>query len=760
MYSRAARPSIAHGSTPQNMLVATRIAPSAARKNPVWSHFARPLQTKSLVNTPGDRFEQEADRIADHVVRAPAIATAAAPVARAAGTAPIQRDEDKTGAVLSEGASLAYDQAKEQPGFEAWQKRQTDALKLKLWDNQPAAFKAGIIGFGLGSAGLLGTVFAADPRFRATTIDTLQDINLLLPLSLLPYSEYFPVSSFKYKLPGAQAAPYTFETEFSFDPWFKLMQERWNVPEISLGAGVKSSYSQGQGFSPFSGGSFTLKLGGGIVNLRGFYDKPLPPTPMLISDPARGESPMWLMRSLPGQLEENLPMGSGVFLTVDVLRLPKLLSPQRETPAKIQRKAESAAGDAATADALPLVHDVLRSGQGTPLDTQTRQRMEGSFGLDFSQVRIHTGQQAAQSARSIHARAYTSGTRIVFGQGQYRPHTGEGQRLLAHELAHVVQQAGAGTPAVQRKLVVEDPATALPGTPARQHWEDIRDSLRTLSPDFAVNAAGDVTLSTPDLCKTPARTTDRCLCDMHKLADTWKIKIDDTTWPHTEEANKRVVVQSTRSQIDLGAWGTGAPGGQRIFMDQARILAHELCGHGWLMVQGTHPSGSVVTSGGRLMSRPSHDPTVQVENTIAQEVAGPAAPQRGLHTDPHSGESFGRVTVAEFPTGDAGVASLPAAMQARIDLAATFMTADANLRADILGHSDHQGSAAAIASIARQRARAVRDALVAKGVAATRFNIVDGRGDTECPAGTADNPACRKVEIFVYLFEKSSLRFP
>jgi len=336
MYARAARSSSAHGSTPPNALAATRIAPTAARNNPVWSQYARPLQASSLVNTPGDRFEQEADRIADRAVQSPAAAMGPASVSRSAGTAPIQRDEEKTGAVLTEGASLAYDQAKDQPGFEAWQKRQTDALKLKLWDNQPAAFKAGIIGFGLGSAGLLGTVFAADPRFRATTIDTLQDINLLLPLSLLPYSEYFPVSSFKYKLPSAQMAPYTFETEFSFDPWFKLMQERWNVPEISLGAGVKSSYSQG--FSPFTGGSFTLKLGGGIVNLRGFYDKPLPPTPMLISDPARGEPPMWLMRSLPGQLEENLPMGSGVFLTVDVLRLPKLFSPQRETPSTIRRK--------------------------------------------------------------------------------------------------------------------------------------------------------------------------------------------------------------------------------------------------------------------------------------------------------------------------------------------------------------------------------------------------------------------------------------
>jgi hypothetical protein len=344
MYASAARSSAARTSDTAGKRAATAIAPAAARRNPLWSQYALPLQTKPLVSAPGDRFEQEADRIAEQVTQTPAARLRPDAASPTSATATIQREEDKSGAVLTEGASLAYEQAKDQPGFEAWQKRQTDALKLKLWDNQPAAFKAGIIGFGLGSAGLLGTIFAADPRFRATTIDTLQDTNLLLPLSLLPYSEYFPVSSFKYKLPGAQAAPSTFETEFSFDPWFKLMQEKWNVPEISLGAGVASSYGQGQGFSPFSGGSFKLKLGGGIVNLSAYYNQPLPPTPMLISDPTRGESPMWLMRSLPGQLEENLPKGSGVFLTVDVLRLPKLFSPDREAPPTIRRKSDGAGG--------------------------------------------------------------------------------------------------------------------------------------------------------------------------------------------------------------------------------------------------------------------------------------------------------------------------------------------------------------------------------------------------------------------------------
>jgi len=67
--------------------------------------------------------------------------------------------------------------------------------------------------------------------------------------------------------------------------------------------------------------------------------------------------------------------------------------------------------------------------------------MEPRFGHDFGQVRVHTGEQAAESARAVSALAYTVGSDLVFGAGQYAPGTSEGQRLIAHELAHVVQQS-------------------------------------------------------------------------------------------------------------------------------------------------------------------------------------------------------------------------------------------------------------------------------------------------------------------------------
>jgi hypothetical protein len=87
----------------------------------------------------------------------------------------------------------------------------------------------------------------------------------------------------------------------------------------------------------------------------------------------------------------------------------------------------------------PIVHEALRS-PGRPLDPATREFMESRFGHDFSHVRVHTDGKAAESAGAVNALAYTVGQDIVFGAGSYTPQTSAGQRLMAHELTHVVQQ--------------------------------------------------------------------------------------------------------------------------------------------------------------------------------------------------------------------------------------------------------------------------------------------------------------------------------
>lgn len=97
------------------------------------------------------------------------------------------------------------------------------------------------------------------------------------------------------------------------------------------------------------------------------------------------------------------------------------------------------------------VHAVLRSA-GAPLDQAARSRMESGFGHNFSQVRVHDDAAAARSAVDIHAAAYTVGSHVVFGAGRYAPGTTAGRHLLAHELAHVVQQGGSDA-GVMRKSI-------------------------------------------------------------------------------------------------------------------------------------------------------------------------------------------------------------------------------------------------------------------------------------------------------------------
>jgi len=81
-------------------------------------------------------------------------------------------------------------------------------------------------------------------------------------------------------------------------------------------------------------------------------------------------------------------------------------------------------------------------GGGRSLSPEVRSDMESRVGFDFGAVRVHTDSNAGQLARSVNARAFTVGSDVVFAGGEYRPETKDGQKLLAHELTHVVQQTG------------------------------------------------------------------------------------------------------------------------------------------------------------------------------------------------------------------------------------------------------------------------------------------------------------------------------
>jgi hypothetical protein len=105
-------------------------------------------------------------------------------------------------------------------------------------------------------------------------------------------------------------------------------------------------------------------------------------------------------------------------------------------------------------DTAAAIHSQRGSGQS--LDGHISDKAGSVMGQDFGGVKIHTDSQADHLSQQLGAKAFTTGNDIFFREGAYEPGSGEGQRLISHELTHVVQQ-GASTPSVQGKLTVNDP---------------------------------------------------------------------------------------------------------------------------------------------------------------------------------------------------------------------------------------------------------------------------------------------------------------
>ncbi len=156
----------------------------------------------------------------------------------------------------------------------------------------------------------------------------------------------------------------------------------------------------------------------------------------------------------------------------------------------------------------PIVHDTLQS-PGQPFDHAMRAFFEPRFGQDFSAVRVHTDAKAADSARSVKARAYTVGREVIFGAGQYAPHTDAGRQLIAHELTHVVQQNRSAS--MMRSALTIGPADDAFEQEARQ----ISHAISQTSSDFGAAPVAMETTPQPAarLMRDPdgSRTGDPCL---------------------------------------------------------------------------------------------------------------------------------------------------------------------------------------------------------------------------------------------------------
>jgi hypothetical protein len=172
----------------------------------------------------------------------------------------------------------------------------------------------------------------------------------------------------------------------------------------------------------------------------------------------------------PGLVRTRVPTAAGVQRQAAP---PPLLTPLPGRRRRAQEEdccpdgaVQAEAQPAQQPETGPSLEGNLRSLQsgGQPLPPATRAFFENRFGYDFSAVRVHTGPAAAEAALAVHARAFTHCHDLVFGPGEWAPESEAGQRLLAHELAHVIQQnAGGQTPAIQRQAL-DRQETAEPGS--------------------------------------------------------------------------------------------------------------------------------------------------------------------------------------------------------------------------------------------------------------------------------------------------------
>jgi Domain of unknown function (DUF4157) len=175
-------------------------------------------------------------------------------------------------------------------------------------------------------------------------------------------------------------------------------------------------------------------------------------------------------------------------------------------------------------DAAPASVEQTLASAGRPLEAGLRQDMEQRLGHDFSQVRVHSGAMAEQSARDVNANAYTVGHNVVFGAGRFAPQTQEGRRLIAHELTHVVQQSRSQLPI----------ATATrPGLVQRQKGQAARakveEAMKELKAKFGlaeVTEENGATWSESELAKVDAAFSKVSKKDQPLLKDLHLVRTD------------------------------------------------------------------------------------------------------------------------------------------------------------------------------------------------------------------------------------------
>lgn len=247
------------------------------------------------------------------------------------------------------------------------------------------------------------------------------------------------------------------------------------------------------------------------------------------------------------------------------------------------------------------ISDVLPNrGEGSALPPATCAFFETRFGVDFSSVRIQTGARVAEAARALHARAFTIGSDIAFGEGEYQPESKDGRRLLAHELTHVVQQrnsnlspvknAETGTPgSAPRNMVQRQPAPT-PANDKSDPREKAQAALKALGLTLSDDDLSQILKQLPqgDIVLNPVQLTLYGRSD--KIAAAVKV-------PAKQVAGSTQTLRSATYIFEIGAGRAilvvGVDGASRLF-DAGNLEGRVAAGINYLIKAGLTKTPGVV----------------------------------------------------------------------------------------------------------------------------------------------------------------------
>jgi len=290
------------------------------------------------------------------------------------------------------------------------------------------------------------------------------------------------------------------------------------------------------------------------------------------------------------------------------------------------------------------------------LSMETKNFFEPKFNYSFNNVKIHTGSTAAKSAENLNAEAYSYNDHIVFNEGNYKPGTKEGNKLIAHELSHVAQSKS-NPSVVHRKMKLpshDKPAfnsadqQTLQSDIILKYFNQLCADAKVsivggevvLPADFCTKAEPDAgepnPLSKAELSKTPTSCT--CLCDLDASSKEVTIEVDDNNAGLTDFTNDpgeealdapRGAIVTVPSPIGKKTTQMMKSGKKETFQPFI-VFGHELCGHAWMAIKG-----ELLKDENAERGRGGHQETVERENMMRREHG---LTERNTFREPFCGE--------------------------------------------------------------------------------------------------------------------------